>query len=82
MEYFGSVVLLTIVPFFVCVGRFTKNHRPFVILLYDDICRSYFNDVSFYRTVGGCSCMPPAGLVNLWSRVVRQSCWACAHGPD
>jgi hypothetical protein len=44
--------------FFVCVGRFTKKYRPFVILLYDDICRSYFNDIPFYRTVGGCSYMP------------------------
>jgi hypothetical protein len=55
--------------FFVCVGRFTKNHRPFIILLYDDICRSYFNDVPFYRTVGSCSYMPPAGLVSLWAEL-------------
>jgi hypothetical protein len=33
--------------FFVCVGRFTKNHRSFIIFLYDDICCTYFDDVLF-----------------------------------
>jgi hypothetical protein len=79
MEYFGSVVLLTVVPsFFACHGRFTKNHRPFIIFLYDGICCSYFDDVSFCRPVGGCSYMPPAGLVGLCGRVVRQYCWTRA----
>jgi hypothetical protein len=64
--------------FFVCVGRFTKNHQPFVIFLYDDICCYYFDEVSFCRPVGGCSYMPPTGLVGIWGRLVRQSCWACA----
>jgi hypothetical protein len=62
--------------FFVCVGRFTKNHRPFVILLYGDICRSYFNDVSPFRTVGGCSCMPPCRI----SQPFGPSCSAILLG--
>ena len=63
MEYFGSAILLTVVPSFLFVlADSPKNHRPFVILLYDDICRSYFNDISFFRTVGGCSCMPPCRI--------------------
>jgi hypothetical protein len=45
--------------FFVCVGRFTKNHRPFIIFLYDDIYCTYFDDVLFYRSLGCCRYMPP-----------------------
>jgi hypothetical protein len=33
--------------FFGCVGRFAKNHRPFIISLYDNICSTYFDDVLF-----------------------------------
>jgi hypothetical protein len=76
MEYFESAILLTVVYFFVCVGRFTKNHRPFVILLYDDICHSYFNDVLFYRTVRGCSYMPPCQI----SQPLGPSCSAILLG--
>jgi hypothetical protein len=42
-----------------CIGRFTKNYRPFVISLYDDICCAYFDDVPFCRSLGGCRFMPP-----------------------
>jgi hypothetical protein len=35
--------------YFVCVGRFTKNHRSFTFL-YDDICSTYF-DVLFFQSL-------------------------------
>jgi hypothetical protein len=41
------------VLFLTCLGRFTKNHRPFIILLYNDICCAYFDDVSSCRSFGG-----------------------------
>jgi hypothetical protein len=63
---------------FACVGRFNKNHRPFIIFLYDDICCAYFYNVIPYRSLGCYRYMPPAGLVGLCGQVVRQSCWACA----
>jgi hypothetical protein len=64
--------------FFVCVGRFAKNHRPFIIFLYDDICCTYFDGVLFCHSLNCCRYMPPAGLVGLCGRVVQQSCWARA----
>jgi hypothetical protein len=61
VDYFaGSCVF-----FFACIGRFTKNHQPFIISLYDNICCTYFDDVPFCRPLGGCRYMPPAGLVGL-----------------
>jgi hypothetical protein len=44
--------------FFACIGRFTKNHRPFTIFLYDGICCIYFDDVPFCRPLGSCRYMP------------------------
>jgi hypothetical protein len=64
--------------FLACVGRSTKNHRPFIISLYDDICCAYFDDVPNCCSLGGCRYMPLVGLVGLCGRVVRQSCWTCA----
>jgi hypothetical protein len=48
--------------FFGCVGRFTKNHRPFIIFLYDDIYSTYFDDVLFCRSFGRCRYMPPCRI--------------------
>ena len=53
----GSNVFL-----FACIGRFTKNHRPFVICLYEDICCTHSNDVPFCRPLGGCRYMPPCWI--------------------
>jgi hypothetical protein len=53
MEYFGLAILMAVVSsFFGCVGRFTKNHRSFIIFLYDDIYCTYFDDVLFCRSFG------------------------------
>jgi hypothetical protein len=73
LEYFGSVVLLTVVSSFLLVladspkiiGPSTSvvpilMTSPFVVLL---------------EVVAIC---PPAGLVSLWGRVVRQPCWVCS----
>jgi hypothetical protein len=63
MEYFGSAILMADASsFFGCVGRFTKNHRPFIIFLYDDICCTYFDDVLFCRSFGCCRYMPPCRI--------------------
>jgi hypothetical protein len=64
--------------FFASMGRFTKNHQPFIISLYDDICCTYFDDVPFCRPLGGYRYMPHARLVCLCGQIVRQSCWTCA----
>jgi hypothetical protein len=48
--------------FFGCVGRFTKNHRPFIIFLYDNICSTYFDDVLFCCSFGHCRYMPPCRI--------------------
>jgi hypothetical protein len=76
LEYFGSVVLLTVVSSFLLVlanspiiGPSTSvvpilMTSPFIVLL---------------EVVPVC---PPAGLIGLCVRVVRQSCWARARGPD
>jgi hypothetical protein len=53
------------VSFFACTSRFTKNHRAFIISLYNDICCTYFDDVTFYRFLSCCRYMPPAELVSL-----------------
>jgi hypothetical protein len=50
------------VIFFACIGRFTKNYRPFFIFLYDDICCAYLDDVPFCRPLGGCRYMPPCWI--------------------
>jgi hypothetical protein len=44
--------------FFACIGRFTKNHRPFVIFLCDDIYCAYLDNVPFCRPLVGCRYMP------------------------
>ena len=48
--------------FFACIGRFTKNHRPFVISFYDNIFCTYFDGVPFCRPLGGCRYMPPCRI--------------------
>jgi hypothetical protein len=48
--------------FFACISRLTKNHRPFIIFLYDDICCTYFDDVLFCRPLGGCRYMTPCWI--------------------
>jgi hypothetical protein len=48
--------------FFGCVGRFTNNHRPFIIFLYDDICRTYFDDILFCCSFGRCSYILPCQI--------------------
>jgi hypothetical protein len=53
----GSCIL-----FFGCVGLFTKNHRPFIIFLYDDIRCAYFNNVLLCRSRGCCRYMPPCRI--------------------
>jgi hypothetical protein len=70
------------VSFFACIGRFTKNHQSFITFLYDNICCTYFDDISFVALLVAVSISPPAGLVGLCGRVVRQSCWTCAWWPD
>jgi hypothetical protein len=57
-----------------CIGRFTKNHWPFIISLYDDICCAYFEDVPFVVLLVAVDICPLAGLVGLYDRVVSQSC--------
>jgi hypothetical protein len=61
VSYFaGSHVFL-----FASIGRFTKNHWPFIIFVYDDICRAYLDYVPFCRPLGGCRYMPLVGSVDL-----------------
>jgi hypothetical protein len=60
MEYLGSTILMAAASYFLfCVGRFAKNHWPFIIFLYDDICCTYFDDVLFCRSFGCCRYVPP-----------------------
>jgi hypothetical protein len=44
--------------FFACIGRFTKNHQPFIVSFYDHIFCTYIDDVSFCRLLGGYKYMP------------------------
>jgi hypothetical protein len=44
--------LLFSVSFHVCFGRFTKNHRPFIVPLYDNICCAYLDDISVCCSLG------------------------------
>jgi hypothetical protein len=83
MEYFGSAVLLTVVPSFL----FVLADSPKIIVpslfccttisVVPILMMSPF--IILLEVVAVC---PLAGLVSLWSRVVWQSCWACARGPD
>jgi hypothetical protein len=51
---------------FGCVGRFAKNHRPFIIFLYDNICSAYFDDVLFCCSLSCCRHMPPCRIGRPW----------------
>jgi hypothetical protein len=52
MEYFGSAIFAgcSRVFFLAYIDRFTKNHRPFIVSLHDNICCAYFDDVPFCMT--------------------------------
>jgi hypothetical protein len=47
MEYFGSAILMAVVSFFCLCWPIHQNHRSFNILMYDDICCTYFDDALF-----------------------------------
>jgi hypothetical protein len=66
MEYFGSTVLMAVVSsFLVVLADSPKNHRPFIIFLYDNTYSTYFDDILLRCSFGRCRYMPPAGLVGL-----------------
>jgi hypothetical protein len=50
------------VSFFACTGRFTKNHQPFIISLYNNICCTYFDDVPFCHSLGCYRYIPPCRI--------------------
>jgi hypothetical protein len=87
MEYFGSTVLLVApvsaplyFPSSILVDL-PKNHRPFIVPLYDDIYCAYLDDISICCSFGARGyflSIPPAGLAGLCVRVVRHPCWTCA----
>jgi hypothetical protein len=52
--------------YFGCVGQFAKNHRPFLIFLYDNICSTYFDDVLFCCSFSCCRRMPPCRIGWPW----------------
>jgi hypothetical protein len=55
MEYFGSVVSMAVVsPSLLVLADLPKNHRLFIISLYNDICCTYFYDVPFCRSLDCC----------------------------
>jgi hypothetical protein len=79
MEYFGSAVLMVAISSFLVVladspkiigpllsSYMTTSAEPILMT-------SFF--VVFSVAAGTC---PPAGLVGLGGRVVRQTCWVCA----
>jgi hypothetical protein len=67
MEYFGSAVLMVAVSsFLVVLADSPKNHRPFIIFLYDHICSTYFDDVLLCCPFGCCRYMPPCRIGRPW----------------
>jgi hypothetical protein len=83
MEYFGSAGLLTVVSSFLFVlADSPKILGPLLFCctttsIIPILMTSYF--IVLLEAVVICIL---AGFVSLWGRVVRQSCWACARGPD
>jgi hypothetical protein len=67
MEYFGSAILMVVVSsFLVVLADLPKNHRPFIIFLYDNICSAYFDDVLFCCSLSCCRHMPPCRIGRPW----------------
>jgi ABC-type methionine transport system permease subunit len=83
MKYFGSAVLLTAVSSFL----FVLTDSPKIISPSLFYCTTtsvvpILMTSPFIVLLEAVVICPPAELVSLWGRVVRQSCWACARGPD
>jgi hypothetical protein len=83
MEYFGLIVLLTVVfSFLFVLANSSKIIDPLsssciMTSVVPILMKSPF--VVLLEVVVVC---PPAGLIGLCVRVVRQSCWARAREPD
>jgi hypothetical protein len=83
MEYFESTVLLTVISSFLFVlSDSPKIINPSLFCCTTTSVVPILMTSSFIILLEAVAMCPPAGLVSLWGRVVRQSCWACARGPD
>jgi hypothetical protein len=83
MEYFGSAVLLTVVPSFLFVlADSPKIIGPSLFCCTTTSVIPILMTSPFFVLLEVVAVCPPAELVSLWGRVVRQSCWAYACGPD
>jgi drug/metabolite transporter superfamily protein YnfA len=83
MEYFEWAVLLTAVSSFLFVlADLPEIIGPslFCCTITSVVPISMMSP--FIVLLEAVAIYPPTGLVSLWGRVVRQSCWACARGPD
>jgi hypothetical protein len=83
MEYFGSAILLIAVSSFLFVlADLPKIIGPSLFCCMMTFVVPISMTSPFIVLLEVVAICPPAGLVSLWGRVVRQSCWACARGPD
>jgi hypothetical protein len=83
MEYFESAVLLTVVSSFLFVlADLPKIIGPSLFCCTMTSIVHISMTSPFIVLLEAIAIYPPTGLVSLWGRVVRQSCWACACGPD
>jgi hypothetical protein len=83
MEYFGSAVLLTVVPSFLFVlADSPKIIGPSLLCCTTTYVVPILMMSPFIVLLEAVAVCPSAGLVSLWGRLVWQSRWACARGPD
>jgi hypothetical protein len=79
MEYFGSAILLTVIPSFLLVlANSPKIIGPSLFSYMTTSVVPILMASPFVVLLEVVSICPPARLVGLCSRVVRQSCWTRA----
>jgi hypothetical protein len=83
MEYFGLAVLLTAISSFLFVlANSPKIIGPSLFCCTTTSVVPILMAPPFIVLLEVVAICRFAGLVSLWGRVARQSCWACARGPD